>query len=239
MVRPLALWSTPRSASTAFDRMMRARGDHRVFTEPFSTAYYDGPDRRSDRFDLLDGQGAGPTFPSVWDYVMNAAGREPVFIKELAHHLGPYLEAEALAHFRSSFLIRDPVLAVPSMLAIWPDATDEELSYGAQHTAFDLVVASGAEPVVLDATDLCRDPARLVERWCTAVGVPFVPGALTWEPGLPNGWERWADWSGTAVASRGFIPPDEKEPPTPSAVVAERIELCREHYEALRPYRLT
>ena len=32
----LALWSAPRSRSTAFERMMRARGDFTVLHEPFS-----------------------------------------------------------------------------------------------------------------------------------------------------------------------------------------------------------
>lgn len=34
--RPLALWSSPRSMSHAFEKMMRARNDHTVFPEPFN-----------------------------------------------------------------------------------------------------------------------------------------------------------------------------------------------------------
>jgi hypothetical protein len=48
----LALWATPRTVSTAFERMMIERGDHLVLDEPWSRAYYFGPDRRSDRFEL-------------------------------------------------------------------------------------------------------------------------------------------------------------------------------------------
>jgi hypothetical protein len=44
---PIALWATPRSASTAFDKMLRTRGDREVLTEPFSIPYYDGPEQRS------------------------------------------------------------------------------------------------------------------------------------------------------------------------------------------------
>lgn len=239
MVLPIALWCTPRSASTAFDRMMRERADHSVFTEPFAAAYYDGPDRVSTRFDVLDGgQGAGPTYAAVWAELDEAARQEPVFVKEMAHHLGPALHLRALERFESTFLIRDPMWAVPSMLAIWPDATDEELGYEAQHRAFELLRGSGHAPPVLDSDDVRSDPHRYVGLWCEAVGIDHRPDALSWEPGLPHGWERWADWFSHAAASTGFAPP-EASPPTVDPQVAGRIERCREHYEALRAHRLT
>ena len=45
----LTLWATPRSTSTAFEWMMRERGDFTCFHEPFNEAYYYGADRRSQR----------------------------------------------------------------------------------------------------------------------------------------------------------------------------------------------
>jgi len=39
MHRILALWATPRSTSTAFEWMMRMRGDMECFHEPFVEAY--------------------------------------------------------------------------------------------------------------------------------------------------------------------------------------------------------
>ena len=48
----LALWATPRTVSTAFERMMIERGDHLVLDEPWSRAYYFGPERVSDRYGL-------------------------------------------------------------------------------------------------------------------------------------------------------------------------------------------
>ena len=54
MDRPIVLWTTPRSISTAFDRMMRERGDMTVLTEPFSVPYYMGPEQRSQRFPVSE-----------------------------------------------------------------------------------------------------------------------------------------------------------------------------------------
>ena len=38
----LVLWGTPRSTSTAFEWMMRTRGDMTCFHEPFGEAWYQG-----------------------------------------------------------------------------------------------------------------------------------------------------------------------------------------------------
>ena len=234
--KPVVLWSTPRSVSTAFDKMMRGRGDHRVFTEPFSAAYYFGPDRPSDRF-------AGETLPrssyaDVWGDVLSAADEGPVFVKEMPHHLGPHLGPEAVARFTSSFLIRDPAWAVPSFLAKWPDATDEELGYEAQHRAFDLAAGSGAEPAVIDADDLRADPGAVVSSWCDRVSVEHRPDTLEWRPGMPEDWRLWSDWFERAAASTCFAPPDGRPPPPVDPSAVARIERCREHYDVLRAHRL-
>lgn len=238
MPRPIVLWSTPRSVSTAFERMMRERGDHQVFTEPFSAAYYDGPDRVSTRFDPLDGKGEGPTYDEVWQELATAAEQGPVFVKEMPHHLGPHLNADAFSRFQNTFLIRDPAWAVPSMLAKWPDANDEELGYAAHHRAFELAAdLAGEVPPVIDAADLRREPERIVKLWCDAVGVTFVPDALAWEPSRPAGWERWVDWYDGAE-STGFVPPEDGPPPEVDPTIAARVGACREHYDALNAHRL-
>ena len=45
----LALWAVPRSTSTAFEWMMRQRGDFECVHEPFGEAWYFGTDRRTPR----------------------------------------------------------------------------------------------------------------------------------------------------------------------------------------------
>ena len=233
--KPLVLWSTPRSVSTAFDKMMRGRGDHRVFTEPFSVAYYFGPDRRSARFaETLPRS----SYDDVWGDVLSAADRSPVFVKEMAHHLGPHLTGPTVTRFTSSFLIRDPARAVPSFLAKWPDVTDEELGYEAQHRAFDLVTASGVTPPVIDADDLRADPETGVSAWGEAVSVEHRPDALRWRAGMPDDWRLWADWFERAAASTCFAPPDGLPPPPVDAATAVRIERCRQHYDVLHASRL-
>ena len=42
MHKIVALWAIPRSTSTAFEWMMRMRGDMECFHEPFGEAWYQG-----------------------------------------------------------------------------------------------------------------------------------------------------------------------------------------------------
>lgn len=228
-MRPIALWVTPRSASTAFDKMVRTRGDLDVLTEPFSIPYYDGPEQRSSRFTVTE---PDATFAATLGAVLGAAG--PLFVKEMAYQLGPLLRPDVLERFTSSFLVRDPAWAVPSLLRVWPDATLEETGYPAQRAAFEIVAdALGAPPPVIDAEDLRREPSIVVERWCTAVGVDHLPHALRWEPGMPEGWERWGTWFENAAASTGFAPPPDGPPPPLTGRAAELAEQCRPAYEAM------
>ncbi|MCB0971829.1 MAG: hypothetical protein KDA97_10020 [Acidimicrobiales bacterium] len=237
MAKPIALWSTPRSVSTAFDKMMRGRGDHRVFTEPFSQPYYFGPDRCSERFEpdpSLD-----TTNAQVWEAIDDAASQAAVFVKEMPHQLGHDLGPDALERFTSSFLIRDPAWSVPSCLAMWPDATDTELGYEAQRMAFDLVAdQQGEPPPVIDATDLRADPDAVVAAWCQEVGVDHRPESLRWEAGMPDDWALWESWFTRAAASTEFAPPDDRPAPEVDTETSARIAECQAHYEHLRAHAL-
>jgi hypothetical protein len=235
-MRPLALWATPRTVSTAFDKMMRARGDHVVITEPFSAAWYLGPQRRSARFGEVE---PNATFDAVLDEVLAASDGAPLFVKDMAYHLGPLLRPDVLARFRSSFLVRDPAWAIPSLLSKWPDADDTEAGYADQLRVYRICCELGDDPpVVVDSDDLRADPSGVVDRWCDAVGIPRRPDALRWEPGYPPDWERWHDWFATAAESTGFLPPEPGDPPELDATTAALVARCRPAYEELLTHRL-
>jgi len=58
--KPVALWSVPRSISTAFERVFVERDDFEVLHEPFSDAYYYyGEDKLSDRYADVEPEGGG------------------------------------------------------------------------------------------------------------------------------------------------------------------------------------
>jgi len=232
----LVLWAVPRTGSTAFERMMIERGDHVVFDEPFSRHYYFGPEKRSPRFaDVLP-----DSRPDEILAALDAAARDAaVFAKDMAYHVNAIASPELLSRFVNAFLIRDPAYALPSLAARWPDFTDEESGYAALARLVAFADGLGQTAPIIDSDDLCRDPSGTVRAYCARVGIPFVPDALEWEPGMRPEWELWPDWYQAAARSTGFrAPPTDPPPARTDPHLARAYERCAPIYEQLRARRL-
>lgn len=211
MAHPIIMmWTVPRSVSTSFERMVIERGDHTVYDEPFSKRYYFGPDRRSERYaEQLPGSSAAELLAEI----EQAARERPVFVKDMAYHAAGLLDEDLLGRFRNCFLVRDPSATLRSLVARWPDFTDEEAGWDALAEAAAVVEGLGQPLVVVDAGDLCLDPAGTVASWCAAMDLPYDEAALTWEPGMRPEWELWADWHASTAGSSGFHPLHDPPPP--------------------------
>lgn len=206
----IVLWTTPRSRSTAFERMMIERGDHEVFDEPFSARYYFSSEQRSTRFDpeLPDSTAA-----VIVARLLDAAAIRPVFVKDMAYHASGLLTDDLLGELVNTFLVREPRAALASFARKWPDLTEEEAGYERLGEAFAVArrIVDGPPPV-LESDDLAREPSAQVREWCDAVGIPFRADALHWQPGMPAQWERWQDWYDGVGRSSGFEPPGPEGP---------------------------
>jgi len=230
------LWAVPRSASTAFERMVIERGDHHVFDEPYSAAYYHGPERISPRYPESE---PDATVAGVAATIAAAARRGPVFVKDMAYHPGPALPAACWESYRHAFLVRDPRWTVPSMARIWPDVTEEEVGFVALTRAVARVREAGVEPLVIDSDDLCRDPAAVIGAWCESVGLAPDPAALSWKAGMRPEWERWRDWYGASAETTGFAPPRGGDPPPiDDPRLADLVARSLPLYEELRAARI-
>ncbi len=191
--RIVALWAVPRSTSTAFEWMMRMRGDMECFHEPFGEVWYQGEHPLWPRATARSVRTPGLTFESRWRQFRAAAERGPVFIKDFPHYVEHLWTDDFLDHFRHSFLIRDPAKTLSSMHSKWPDFHLKETGFAEQRQLFDrLADQLGSPPPVIDSDDVLADPPRVVEAWCGAVGIPFMPDALSWEPG-PRDEVSWWD----------------------------------------------
>jgi hypothetical protein len=236
----IALWATPRTVSTAFERMVIARGDHLVLDEPWSRAYYFGPERRSSRYPLVFPES---TYAAVESGVMATAdSHDRVFVKDMAYHAAPGISDEALDAMEHTFLVRDPAQALTSLARHWPDFTDEEAGYDAQLDLFRRIEArTGRRPHVIDSDELRADPAAVVGAWCDAVGLARRPDSLRWSPGMRPEWQLWRDWYGGAAASTGFVPPgprpgggQQRDDPGIVARLASLEPRARRVFEELR-----
>lgn len=231
-----ALWATPRTVSTAFERMMIERGDRVVLDEPWSRAYYFGPDQRSDRYPMAFPES---TYANVTAAVLELGRQQDVFLKDMAYQALPGLAAEALQSMTHSFLIREPAGALCSLHRHWPDATADEAGYIAQRELFDMVCdVTGVTPAVIDSRDLCADPSRIVEQWCARVGIEHLPHSLRWQPGLRSEWQLWGDWYENVSRSTGFAPMAVAEPDVPDPV-RTMLAAATDSYEHLRAHALS
>ena len=194
MHKIVALWAIPRSTSTAFEWMMRQRGDLDCLHEPFGEAWYQGEDPLWPRFRDGDKTTPGLTLESVWNDIQDRARKGPVFLKDFPHYISHMWDAEFLSHFTHAFLIRDPAKTITSIHDKWPDFDELEVGFPEQRALFDLLTALGdTPPPVIDSDDLLERPAQMTRAFCSAVGIPFLEKALTWEAGGDPAAHSWWD----------------------------------------------
>lgn len=237
---PLALWTCPRSVSTAFEVMMMERGDLQVLHEPYGPCYYMSSDRSSDRKADEPDQPEN-TYAAVTARLLAAAAQGPLFFKDMPYYATPILDAAWAGLFRNTFLIRDPARLLPSLYKAWPDFTLEETGYQALFRLAKLEEArTGRMPVIVDAGDLLADPVATVKAYCKAVDLPFMPEALTWEakerPAL-NWWEG-GSWHGAVSKSVGFTVDSAAQGPLPESAVADAPAAVRDAYAVCAPLYL-
>ncbi len=245
MHKIVALWAVPRSTSTAFDWLMRQRGDLNCLHEPFGEAWYQGEDPLWPRFQDGDKTTAGLTLESVWDDIKAMAEQGPVFIKDFPHYINHMWDAEFLSHFTHAFLIRDPAKTLTSLYARWPDFDELEVGFPEQRALYDLVTAlNGFAPPVVDSDDLLENPHGITAAFCDAVGIPFLESALTWEAGGDPSEHSWWDggsFHANLAQSTGLTPQKRKYVDlenTPDRV--KRVyRRMMPHYQRLYQNRLT
>ena len=254
MIPILALWAVPRSTSTAFERMMRQRGDHHCVHEPFGEVWYSiGNDTRPPESHIQHRPGL--TYEAVWDELVSAARREPVFVKDFPHYVThmhdwsvpgagpggadlPFLDA-----FNHSFLIRDPAKSLPSLYGQWTDFAMSETGFAEQRALFDLLTErAGRPPPVIDADDLLDDPIGVSAAWCDAVGVPRRPDALWWESDndAKMTWYEGGTWHDNLAQSTALTrQPRDYVPVDHNRFLKDAYDACLPHYQALHQHRLT
>ncbi|MCP5075852.1 MAG: sulfotransferase family protein [Rhodobacteraceae bacterium] len=245
MPKIIALWAVPRSTSTAFEWMMRQRGDLECLHEPFGEAWYQGEAPLWQRFKPGDKTTPGLTLDSVWQDLQTRAAKGPIFLKDFPHYISHMWDADFLSHFTHAFLIRNPAKTITSIYAKWPDFDEGEVGFPEQRALFDLLWAlNGTPPPVIDSDDLLEKPHNMTKAFCSAVGIPFLPEALSWKPGGNPSEHSWWDggsFHANLANSTGLTPQkrryvDLENTPQRVQQVHRRM---KPHYDHLYAHRLT
>ncbi len=251
MGKILALWATPRSTSTAFETVMKNRGDLTCFHEPYNEAFYCGIEHRLNRYFVADRSlkpTPGLTINSVHDELVSVARNGSVFVKDFAYSVMHKANDHFLDSFTHTFLIRDPEKVVTSMHARWPDISLAEIGFEDLRTLFDRVAdREGKAPPVVDSDELLQFPAAGMAAYCTAVGIPFLAESLNWEDKRESHQDTNPTWNtdehgfhDSLKASTTLKKQKRDYPPLSSSADMMRLyEASLPHYEALREYRMT
>ncbi|KAK3697915.1 hypothetical protein QZH41_003259 [Actinostola sp. cb2023] len=217
------LWTAPRCVSTAFERAIMTLGNTKVFHEPYSNAFYFGPERQSLRY------ASTPINPKeTYRHVTTMLckdydGVDVVFSKDMVYCVENHFEIfldEEFKDVKHTFLIRDPAKAIPSLhrastnpkLTGWDYFDPEEAGFRQMYDLYKFVSERvDASPVVVDADDLLDNPDETMKSYCNAVGISYEPHMTTWEPGPISDWDVWSGWHEDALKSSGFTPRASKK----------------------------
>lgn len=114
----IILWTAPRCVSTAFERSIMTLKNSKIFHEPYSKAYYFGPEKQSPRYASQE-TNQQATYRSISKMLQKEYdGRDFLFSKEMAYCVENKMHIfteEGFKNFQHSFLIRHPLKAVYSL----------------------------------------------------------------------------------------------------------------------------
>jgi Sulfotransferase domain len=232
----IAMWSGPRTVSTALMRAWENRSDTVVCDEPLYAFYLertgiDHPGRNA----VIASQ------PTDWRVALARLTSGPLppgatisYAKHMTHHLLPEVDRAALAPLRHAHLIRDPRELLASYARVRTEPELDDLGLRQQAEIFERF----GGPVV-DSRDLLTDPEGILRALCQALEVPFDGRMLCWPAGPRDSDGVWAPyWYGSVQASTGFAayrPPAEPLP----ARLEPLAEYCMPYFLRLHAHRIT
>lgn len=220
------LLTLPRSISTAFERSMMERGDHKVFHEPWITSYFHQTGR-TDVFSASPPEEIIETknYEEVRALIYKSAEERPVFVKDMLWGIADIIiEDEALLsdpRVVITLLIRNPAASIESFFVKGSEKFSHDVLPGfvKNNYRYDQLLKlaekirtlRGAYPIIIEAEILCEQPEETMRSFCGRAGLDYLGSALSWASKeimeIPE-WRHLAAWHTDAAESQGFfIPP--------------------------------
>jgi hypothetical protein len=237
----IAMWSGPRSISTALLRAWGSRSDTFVCDEPLYGHYLlETGAPHPDRDEVIASQ------ETDWRKVVERLvgeipdGKAIFYQKQMAHHLLPQFNHDWVLGLDNAFLLRDPREMLVSLIKVTPDPGIRDTGLPQQCELFDLLrKRTGRIPPVIDSRDVLDAPKAILTRLCAALDVPFDEAMLSWEPGPRKTDGVWGrHWYASVEASTGFRRHVRRVEPIPEALMGVYQE-CARYYDRLYAHRLT
>jgi hypothetical protein len=208
------------------------RSDTKVFDEPLYAHYLlksgvDHPGREEVLATMeQDGQKV------VDEIILGDHGKHVLFFKLMTHFLVE-IDRTFLQKVRNVLLIREPAEIIASYSKVIPEVRMDDIGVEMQYTLYHELVNSKQDIVVLDAKEILKDPAKILSRLCTRLGIPFDPAMLSWPAGPRPEDGVWAKyWYHSLHASTGFQAYRKREIRL-SGKLADLASECEPYYSFL------
>lgn len=199
--RLIVMWAPPRSLSTAFLRVIAARGDFEILHEPMCdlAACGEYTHQRSD--------GTATVLRSaseLFDYIAFLRCQSPVFVKDTCEfdYEANVAGSSYLQDAQHVFMLRDPEKVINSHYAVNPQLSSDEVGYRHLVKLYNQVkTQSATAPIFVEAERLSADPDGTIRAFCDSSGLIHIPESLKWEKGHLNVWQRTQHWHVDAANS--------------------------------------
>lgn len=233
----IAMWSGPRSISTAMMRSWGNRPDTLVCDEPLYAHFLLRTRRPDPGFEeILAAHESDWRAVVAWLTSPVPAGKSIFFQKHMAHHLLPHISRDWLKQLRHFILIRDPREMIVSLSRVLAEPRILDTGLPQMLELFELL-RDDSTPIV-DSADVLRDPAGVLSRLCEHLGVPFMNEMLSWPPGPRETDGAWArHWYGNVNSSTGFGRYEPKLE-TPTGPQKDLLEQALDYYHELHSHKL-
>jgi len=240
-VTRIAMWSTPRSLSTALMRSWGSRPDTIVIDEPFH-----GVDLKLDKWQYNGMKEILNKYGSDWEQVVHRlleplpAGKTIFYQKHQAHQTDhSEINLDWIYGLTNCFLIREPKEVIASYLKKWPYIKGD-LGFPQLLKIFKLVHAhTGVIPPVINARDLQNKPRKTLTTLCEKIGVPFSETMLLWQKGTRATDGPWTvrGWYDNVAGSTAFKPFKKREITIPSQY-KNLYTTCTAVYQELKSFAI-
>lgn len=230
-MKRIAIWSHPRSRSTALERAFIEREDFFVVHEPFSMSRYKGSSEndiycaitnfsKTNRFEVLD----NITYTGA-----DAQRSDRFVIKDFPYHSLAAFDALVYSGFESLFLVRDPHETISSWQRVHPEFEREELGYCELLYAMRRAkyLTDGA-PLMIKSEDLVRKPQETMMRICLHFEIDYRPAMVDWKkrPSI-RAWKVWEKYHIDASKAGGIVKNNFD--------IGELTKRNKEFYESILP----
>lgn len=240
--------TVPRTVSTAFERSIMARGDHKVFHEPWNMEYIYRLGKLHQAIPSEIAEACG--YAGIKRLLYRYAEHSPVYVKDMIWAIKDELLSDS--DFLSdpqvilTLLIRDPTLSIESFFLKISEKASLEVALELTRDVFrydSLVLlaekyhaVSGKWPVILEAEELCARPVKVMQFFCQEAGISYLPEALAWPKGMPVEWEPLARWHEDAAESETFFLPQREAKRRFSAIPEAYIPVVEAIYQEQKPH---